>query len=357
MAVCKAGVVHAGGTTNLKMHLYTWHRQLHDKPFQESTEIAQTSTRRTQGTMDDFVRYTNPVTLPYASERVKKLTCAVCKMIARDIHPISIVDDPGFLNLLMVTEPRYAVPCRSTVLRNLSDLYTEEKRRIRGIVASADYLCCTTDMWSSRTGDGYISLTCHFITPEFKMCCHNLQTDHFPGVHDFNTISRALTMAAEEWCINLDKQVVAFTTDSGSNIVKALDHMNVLQLACAGHTLNLAVQKALQIHKLSIPIARCRKLVTHFHKSRVDGDEFKKKQSMFPDVPKHKLINHVTTRWNSTYDMVQRVCEQQLAISGVLLQHRGLMNGIFWKTFYNFLDPLKLLHSTFQEKNIPPFLH
>ena len=217
-------------------------------------------------------------------------------MIARDIRPINIVDDAGFLNLLKVAEPRYAVPCRSTILRNLSDLYTTEKRRIRGIVASADYLCCTTDMWSSRTGDGYISLTCHFINPEFKMCCHNLVTHHFPGVHDFNTISQALKTAADEWCINLAEQVVAFTTDSSSNIVKALDHMNILRLACAGHTLNLAVQKALQIHELSTPIARCRKLVTHFHKSRVDGDEFKKKQSMFPDVPKHKLINDVTTR-------------------------------------------------------------
>ena len=138
--------------------------------------------------MDDFVSYTNTATLPHTSERVKKLTHAVCEMIARDIRPISIVDDAGFLNL-KVAEPRYAVPCRSTILRNLSDLYTTEKQRIRGIVASADYLCCTTDMWSSRTGDGYISLTCHFINPEFKMCCHNLVTHHFPGVHDFNTIS------------------------------------------------------------------------------------------------------------------------------------------------------------------------
>ena len=54
--ICKAGVVHAGGTTNLKTHLYTWHRQLHDELFQESSE---TSARLTQGTMDDFVSYTN----------------------------------------------------------------------------------------------------------------------------------------------------------------------------------------------------------------------------------------------------------------------------------------------------------
>ena len=92
--------------------------------------------------MDDFVSYANPVTLPHASEQAKKLIHALCKMIARDIRLISIVDDP---DLLKVAEPRYAVPCRSTVLRNLSDLYTEEKQRIRGIVASADYLCCTTE--------------------------------------------------------------------------------------------------------------------------------------------------------------------------------------------------------------------
>ena len=66
-----------------------------------------------------------------------------------------------------------------------------------------------------------------------------------------------------------------FTTDSGSNIVKALEEdMNVLRLACAGHTLNLAVQKALQISQVSTLLARCRKLVSHFHKSCADSDEF-----------------------------------------------------------------------------------
>jgi len=34
---------------------------------------------------------------------------------------------------------------------------------------------------------------------------------------------------------------------------------------------------------------------------------------MFSDVP--KLIHDVVTRWNSTYDMTERVCEQQLPIT------------------------------------------
>jgi len=31
--ICKAGVVHTGGTTNLKSHLHTWHRSTYDELF------------------------------------------------------------------------------------------------------------------------------------------------------------------------------------------------------------------------------------------------------------------------------------------------------------------------------------
>jgi len=152
------------------------------------------------------------------------------------------------------------------------------------------------------------------------MCYHNLQTHHFLGTHDHVTISQALISAANDWCIDFDKQLVAFTTESGSNVVKALEDMEVLRLACAGHTLNLAVQKALQIPQVSTPLARCRKLFSHFHKSRIDSDELKRSQSMFSDVPNYKLIHDVVTCWNSTYDMIESVCEQQLPINSVLIQ-------------------------------------
>ena len=73
------------------------------------------------------------------------------------------------------------------------------------------------------------------------MCFHNFQTHHLPGMHDHAAILQALTAAANDWCIKFNRQLVAFTTDSGSNVVKAFDSMNVLLLVCAGHTLNLVV--------------------------------------------------------------------------------------------------------------------
>jgi len=66
----------------------------------------------------------------------------------------------------------------------------------------------------------------------------------------------------------------------------------------------LAVQKALQIHQVSTTLAKCRKLVSHFHKSHVDN-EFKRSQLMFSDIPKNKLIH------DAGYDMIEQVCEQQ----------------------------------------------
>lgn len=44
----------------------------------------------------------------------------------------------------------------------------------------------------------------------------------------------------------------------------------------------------------------------------------KSKQSLL-ELPQHKLINDVPTRWNSSYDIVQPFLEQQAAIEAVLL--------------------------------------
>ena len=57
-------------------------------------------------------------------------------------------------------------------------------------------------------------------------------------------------------------------------------------------TLNLAVQKEICVQQIASTIGHCRKLVIHFHRSRVDTEELQKKQEMLKDqdVRKNKLI-------------------------------------------------------------------
>ena len=43
--------------------------------------------------------------LPRSSSRWKALTTSICYFLAKDLHPLSIVNDQGFLHMLKVFEP------------------------------------------------------------------------------------------------------------------------------------------------------------------------------------------------------------------------------------------------------------
>ena len=171
-------------------------------------------------------------------------------------------------------------------------------------------MCLTTDMWTSHAGNEYISLTTLSVLPTFEMMNKNLMTRHIPGEHDHTHIAEALQSAAEEWGIVLPVIVTAFVTDNGSNIVKSI---HILRAPCAGHTLNLGVQAALKEPRLTTILARCRKIVQHFNKSHLDSEDLATKQDLL-GVPKHKLTQEVTTRWNSTHDMItsegKKICSK-----------------------------------------------
>ena len=82
-----------------------------------------------------------------------------------------------------------------------------------------DYMGMTTDMWTLRSIDGYISIITHYISPQFVMKHHNLQSCHFPGSHTALNIATMLQkLMEEEWGVDLHMQVPAFTTTDNAKI-------------------------------------------------------------------------------------------------------------------------------------------
>ena len=104
--LCGKSVTHAGGTSNLKSHLYTWLKSEHDSLFAAPR-------LKEQPMVTDFMRPTRVEKVAVNSNRAKKLTTTVAEFIAR---PISVVDGTGFLNLMQIAEPQYIVPCRASRL-------------------------------------------------------------------------------------------------------------------------------------------------------------------------------------------------------------------------------------------------
>ncbi|XP_078331257.1 zinc finger BED domain-containing protein 4-like [Crassostrea virginica] len=95
------------------------------------------------------------------------------------------------------------------------------------------------------------------------------------------------------------------TVDNASNMSVALEVAGAQKLGCLAHTLNLASNKAMSIQSLQRVLAKVRSIVTFFHKSNIATEMLKEKQLAL-QLPQHKLINDCKTRWNSTYQMIQR---------------------------------------------------
>ena len=321
--LCRVEVAHSGGTTNLKNHLRSHHRpeyrELHNDEPESSAEA------QSQRKMDVFCKLSNTAEkLPSSSARAQELTAAVVDFVVRDLRPVNVVDSVGFLQLMEVAEPRYMVPCRRTVDSYIEKKYFAVKARVQQELKQVDYMGMTTDMWTSRAKDGYISLTAHYISPQFVMRHRNLQSCHFPGSHTATNIAAMLQNLVEDWGIDLFSQVPAFTSDNARNVVNAIsENLMLVAIPCAGHSLNLAVQDALAVTELRTALGRARKIVEHFNRSRLDSEELKAKQKQL-SLPFHCLIQDVVTRWNSTLDMASRLCEQQAAIAAVLHGKRDL---------------------------------
>ena len=108
-------------------------------------------------------------------------------------------------------------------------------------------------------------------------------------------------------------------------------------MPCFSHTLQLAVHVAMKLPAVSRAIACC----NHFHHSVQSTQILRSKQKSF-NHPQHSLIQEVSTRWNSSYYMMERIVLQQQLICAALLEiKRGYLlpdkwseicfNGVFYK--------------------------
>lgn len=120
---------------------------------------------------------------------------------------------------------------------------------------------------------------------------------------------------------DIEDKVVATTHDNAQNITKAISENRAVfghSVRCLAHSLQLCLNEGLtKLSDIADLIEKCRSLVGHFKHSYKASEALEDYQKKF-DKPKHKLMQSVSTRWNSTYTMIERIVEQRNPILGVL---------------------------------------
>ena len=82
---------------------------------------------------------------------------------------------------------------------------------------------------------------------------------------------------------------------------------------CACNGLKLVVRRCESQSTLAAVTSKVTKVVQHLRRSPIAQQRFRECQDCF-DVPKHKLVQQVYTRWNLMYLMTERFCGQRLVI-------------------------------------------
>lgn len=120
-----------------------------------------------------------------------------------------------------------------------------EKNRVANDLNSIDYISLTTDCWTSRTTESYISITAHGITNEWKIVNFILTTELMDQRHTNINLKEKLLDIIREW--DIYNKTVCIVHDNVSNIKNAVRSMapNIKSRTCFAHSLQLCVNKGL----------------------------------------------------------------------------------------------------------------
>ena len=321
---CKAKLSYSGSTSGMNKHVNSRHpgtaqeistkRSAPDSSIIEEEDHAKKMKPR-QPTINEM--HEKKIKFPEGHPRKKEIDNCIATMILKDLQPFSIVEDEGFKYLLKNLEPRYTLPSRSTVSRTLlPKMNGELRKKLKGELDAVDYIAITTDCWTSRATDSYITATAHFIDSEWNLRSVVLETVIMIEAHTSENLRKQLLNIFESW--EIKEKIVAIVSDNASNIKKAIKELGLPHVGCFAHTLNLVVKKALSsTGRLQDIIKKCRKISTYFNHSSKASNKLIEFQAQ-NGFSKHKLKQEVETRWNSTYHMLERYLEQRKVVSMTL---------------------------------------
>ncbi|GFR84459.1 zinc finger BED domain-containing protein 4 [Elysia marginata] len=290
-----------------KNHAITYTQAVADRAKENESVAVAPQPRATSSLVQQTVVEAYDRNRPYDNKSNRKLAIdqALLHMIVGDLQPFSVVEDKWFRNLLRILDSRYQLPSRRTVTRTLlPELYKQEKARVKGLLDTSDSVSLTTDIWTSRRTQAFITVTAHFVSNDWKLHSVVLATVRMTESHTAVNIKDELEAVIHDW--GLQEKVFAIVTDNASNMVAAVNLLKVRHVPCYAHTLNLVVNDTLkELPHLSALRKKVRGIVSHFHSSVKSSEELEQAQRQQGADPL-KLIIEVDTRWNSTFYMFER---------------------------------------------------
>ncbi|XP_022182390.1 zinc finger BED domain-containing protein 1-like [Myzus persicae] len=258
-----------------------------------------------------------------------KIDAALAYFIAVDMMPYNLVTKDGFKVYTNALNASYHISSRKTLTDfKIPNLYKDTKTIIESIVNNVYFMSFTTDCWTSRSNQPFLALTGHYIDSKFNLGSVCLGCIELSEDHTVENLADTLQLILLDYNLSVSpKNVSAFTTDCGANIIKAIKNLDVQHVPCFGHAFNTAVGNIFKLEEIQITVNKTQKIQNIFAHSWQAVREMKIEQERF-GLKKLKLPSYSKTRWWSLLDLISVILDQELGISSFLKTYK---NGQFKK--------------------------
>lgn len=203
--------------------------------------------------------------------------------IIEDLQPLYVVQSPSFRKLINELDPGFVIPDEKGIKKIITNSYKSTlPTLIEKIGVEAKSVSLTTDMWTAKSGQGFIGVTCSYIDSNFVLNEITLTVNHIRYPHTAQHIAESLEETLEEW--KLREKVFIITTDNAANMKKAVSDMKSIEWqACSAHTLQLIIGKGLIPAKPLI--LRVKRLIDFFMRPK-QSERLEDIQKKYPNANK-----------------------------------------------------------------------
>lgn len=250
------------------------------------------------------------------------ITLSILYFICKDMRPFNIVQGDGFKHLMKEIAPNYKVPSASFLKKKLNDKFSVCVDYAKQKIKCSPHISATVDIWTETMNEkSYLGVTVHYFE-DTQYVHYNIATRELKSNHTRDYLVDVMGGIFNEWEINLP-QIRAIVSDNGANIVSAIKTLigEKNQLPCFAHTINLVVSEALAIESVEKTVKKIRTIVKWIKNSVNNSDKLRKFQidNGVAEGNVKKLILDVSTRWNSTFYMLERYLEMSAVCTQILL--------------------------------------
>ncbi|KAL5770068.1 hypothetical protein ACOSP7_014222 [Xanthoceras sorbifolium] len=216
---------------------------------------------------------------------------ALAKMFIVDELSFRFVEKPSFQGFYRAGMPLFDIPSRRTIVRDIMQLYLDEKTfLIKRFRKSKVRVCLTTDTWTSIQNINYKAVIAHYIDDYWQLQKRILSFSQIAD-HRGDTIGKCIEKVLIDW--GIDKVFTIIVNNVSSN------NMAILYIKRKLNSWKADVNDGLK--EMNDLVVAIRNAVKFVESSPSRFDKFKKCIEHEKIHDNGLVMLDVCTRWNSTY--------------------------------------------------------